>query len=420
MNLPELIKQHFAGGTTLNLSDAISEPPQRVSEAVACGVPLLLASISRRASRQAGADELMALTQAQDPSLLDSFSDMVQNGQIHSLIERGSRSLASLLGQGGFDALAGAISRHSRMTVASSRSVVSMMMPVTLAVLARHSKASTGAELSQFLAGQAGNITRAIEGYENGLEEPRLEDHEPAETGNTVAATSFDDAMHGESEFPRQEMVMAEHGSDAQIDSRSKRAWAGPVLATSLVAIAVAWMMWSRQSNTAAPVVRQNTPPQVGVAPQAIGQSVIPGVDANAQVAGSSLPDGQRQPAGLLPAESLRNALGNTANSPAGRELSEAYGQLWNVLAGVQDEASARAAGPQLQEISRRFDQVPRLLTNLPQNEQTRVRSAMQQASAGIAAGWQKLSSIPGAQEHLKQPLDQIQQKLSGTGAPQR
>lgn len=287
MNLPDAVMQYLRGDTALDVADQLAEPPQRIEAAMASAVPALLFALMQRISRPEGASAASQVIAQRDPAQLDHIPDLFRNEQIHALIADGARAATSFLRPDGFDATAAAVGQSCDMGFPSSRAILGLVTPVVLGVIGRHANPADAPGLARFFTGQVANINAAIPLPLR----PHLDSIRnvcSSITPSGAAATASDDAMEGEAEIPRQENVPALHGppihrASGSVD-RDGAAASWGVGALLLLALLIAtWAVLPRHNNTAAPILRQNTPPAVQLAPQSVGQPL-------AQPAAAKLP----------------------------------------------------------------------------------------------------------------------------------
>ena len=428
MNLPDLVKGYFDSETTLGLADAMGQPSKRVHAAIKSAVPLLLLGVASKARQPEGLQSVAQASDQRDPTVLDNFRDLVNARQLRSLTASGSYSLSNVLGQHNVDLIANTLQRAHQLPVASGRWLLSLMGSVIFALLRRHSDNSGpigSASIAALLGANASDITQAIppELHEHLAAEPYLHELAHATYDQGAAATASDDAMHDESELPRQEFVPALHGSP---DRPNPATWVVPVLLLVAVLSGVLWVVWPRQNGGYSTAMKQPQPSPVAI-PAGPDQNNLG--EPSAQPAGSRIPAiSGNQPANavsamtnpalhLLRSSEALSGVGTADESLHARQLASIFDQLSGTIGRIHDRASALDAVAPLQQVSRQLDQVSAMLGGGDASgDQASLRSALGRAAPNVRKAVDYLGAIPGVNSDIRPITDQIADKLDRLG----
>ena len=366
MNLVSLIMQFLAPTIINKLASSLGLGQGIAGKAIAAAIPAILAGLAGTASKPGGATQLANAVSKQDGGLLGNFANMLGGGGQQSMIDSGSNVLSSLLGGSQTGALAGALSKFAGMNDGQSKSLLGALAPVVLGTLAKEQKASglDAGGLANLLMGQKDNIASAM----------------PAGFSNLLQGSGLLDGISGAAHRPAAQTTTA----TARPVEVSEPASSGMGILKYLIPLALAagliYMFAGRGMDksdvkTVAPV-----PAKVEKAPTAAAPAekaampaapAVPGVDLTGQANGAI--------------EALKNA-----------------------LAGIKDEASAKASLPKLQDIAAQIDKLKGTAMALPADARHPLAVMIAGVMPGVASMIDKALAMPGVGAVLKPVLDQI------------
>ena len=362
MNLVSTIMQFLAPMIINKIAGSLGVGQGLAGKAIAAAIPAILAGLAGSASKSGGAAALSNVLAKQDPGLLGNFANMIGGSVQKSITDSGLVALTSLLGGSSTNALAGAIGKFAGIESNQGSSLLGMLAPVVMGKLAETQKSSglDAGGLLNLLNGQKDNIAAAMPaGFSHLLEGTGLLD---SVAGNMKSAASRSTSS-------------ASTAAPAEMDSGfSLGKWLMP-LALGVLGL---YLLNSYGCNRAAEkaVVAPVTPPAVTApAPMAKTPAATPApvVTAPAATAGA---------AGIHDVRSL---------------MSKTLGALTLTLGGIKDEATAKAAVPGLQDISKQIDGVKTAAALLSGDAKKPIASLIAAALPSITAAVEKAVGIPGA-----------------------
>src|SRR5215472_8092699 len=107
-----------------------------VQKTISGAVPAILSGLANLASKPDGARQLSATIASQPSNLLENLAGMTDGpGELANI---GNTALTTLFGNTTLGALAGALGRFGGVGEGAARSLLSMVMPVILGILQRH------------------------------------------------------------------------------------------------------------------------------------------------------------------------------------------------------------------------------------------------------------------------------------------
>ena len=373
MNLVSLIMQFLAPTIINKLASSLGLGQGIAGKAIAAAIPAILAGLAGTASKPGGATQLANAVSKQDGGLLGNFANMLGGGGQQSMIDSGSNVLSSLLGGSQTGALAGALSKFAGMNDGQSKSLLGALAPVVLGTLAKEQKASglDAGGLANLLMGQKDNIASAM----------------PAGFSNLLQGSGLLDGISGAAHRPAAQTTTA----TARPVEVSEPASSGMGILKYLIPLALAagliYMFAGRGMDksdvkTVAPV-----PAKVEKAPTA----AAPAEKAAAPAEKAAMPA-----APAVPGVDLTG------------QANGAIEALKNALAGIKDEASAKASLPKLQDIAAQIDKLKGTAMALPADARHPLAVMIAGVMPGVASMIDKALAMPGVGAVLKPVLDQI------------
>jgi hypothetical protein len=119
-----------------SVSNALGLDRSVVQNAVNAALPAVLAALISLVSKSQGASKLNEVVAKQQPGALSSLADIVSGPEQKAFIDRGSNTLSSLLGGPTVSALASALGRYAGIGEGSSKSLLGLLGPAVLGLLA--------------------------------------------------------------------------------------------------------------------------------------------------------------------------------------------------------------------------------------------------------------------------------------------
>ncbi len=387
-NLIDLLEQMLGSNEVLSRIGAlIGLSPDRVKGAIGAAVPAILASLTSVAQTSRGREQLAGQIRNQDTSMLDNITGALGGGKEQPLIGAGAGMLSTLLGQGKFETLTGAVSKYTGLNQSSTGSLLGALAPVVMGTLAREQR-SQGLD-AQGLAGllndQKDHIAHAL----------------PAGLASSLGSAGLLDGI-----------------ADRLGQGASTAAQAGRATAA--------------EATRAASAVR-TTPPGVAPAPASrgsgsiarwvIGALVLLGilwaashflfrkepVPDTADRPATTAPD---QPATTTPEVGAAGQNLMVGNVDVGREVKGIFDGATSALNGVTDSASAQAAAPKLREIDGSLTKVRGMVDQLPAQGKSALAALVSAALPTLESLIAKVNAIPGAGDVIKPITDPMLEKL--------
>lgn len=404
MDVVQVVRAAFSREAIPALSRMLEEPPKKVQAAVGASIPTTMLLLSGKASHPAGAEQVLAIVNERGPAVMDHVAQQVRDGdaQLHSAV--GMRRLNRLLGRDSAEGLAYAVSRFSGLSLGSSRVVVGLAGLACLEAVGRHVSPRDVPGISSYLAQKQTAFSNAVPAgmyeYLEAVPPLRALAHQYDRAQPSEPSASTDDAMRGESAFPRQENYANEQYYE--MDQEKERApaamaWAIPILIVLAIGAAMLFTLYPRNANN--PV--SMAPP----AKETQNASAESAGAAQAQPAASQLP-GAPGPFGL-------SDMAYLSNEPLRKDLTGAFGRLASALGSVRDVQTAANANAELNQVSQDLRQAQPTIATLPADTQTRLSEEIQHALPSITEAVKTASTQPGGQAiqpTAQQILRQIQE----------
>ncbi len=362
INLVSIVMQFLTPDMIGRIASALGVDRNIAQTAIGAAVPGLLAGLSRVAL-QPGGGQRLADSAKQYTGTLGSFASMLGTGGQTSFVDKGSQMLASLLGGADQTALAGAVGKFAGLGEGASGSLLGLLAPVVIGTIAKqqgtHSLDASG--IADLLASQKDNIAAAL----------------PSGFGNLLGGTGLLDTLGGAAQTARgvsSEAARVATTSARAVGDTGRRA-AGAASAASLK-----WLYW-----------------------------LIPAVAIAALlVYFITRPSEQVVQQGMTTAQSL--AVGGL---DVGKQVTDSVSSLRTTLGGITDAASAQAALPKLQDVTRQIDKVDALLAQLSPEQRKVLAGIATPLMPTLNQLFDKVLAIPGVAELLKPTIDVLKTKLA-------
>jgi hypothetical protein len=96
-----------------------------------------------------------------------------------------------------------------------------------------------------------------------------------------------------------------------------------------------------------------------------------------------------------------------------GKQVTDSIGSLRSTLAGITDEASARAALPKLQAATSQIDKVDSLIGQLSSTQRTALAGLVTPVMPALNQLFDRVLAIPGVADVIKPTIDTLKAKLA-------
>jgi hypothetical protein len=329
MNITDLITSQLSGDVLGKLGGLIGTNEQQTRSATTAAVPALLRVFSKLASTNSGADQLAKAMGGLDLGMLGNLAGALGGSQASGLGNLGGGLLGTLLGNANtLSSIVNALSSFAGMQPGIMKTLLGYLAPIVLGVVAKQLGGRPDASsVSRLFSEQAGNIASALP---KGLS---LGDFASAAVSSASRATQ-PSGGHGHRHEPAQSGMPG---------------WLLPLLA--LAALGVGWYLWN-----------QNKMKQAGeVVVGQVKEKVGPVTETVTDVVATK---------GKEAAELLTDVISiDPKFLEAGKVAGGLFTGLTKVLGGVRDEASAKAAIPELEKFAPMLTTLEEEAGKLPADE---------------------------------------------------
>ena len=337
-----------------------------VGQAVAAGIPAILAGLASAADKPDGAQKISNVL-SQSSVTLDEVKSSYTGSEQHSIADHGASVLSTLLGNGPMKALGSAVSEYSGLGPAAGKSLLGLLAPLVLGVLGQKQRALglDAGGIAHLLAGQKDAIAAALpSGFSSLLKGTGILDSLGGVTDTATQAASRAGETVGSSYERMRPPPVEDKGSGMS-------GWA--LAAAALVAVAgLAWFMSGPQ-----PVeVAETTKPVAPVEGRAVSS---PG-DASPRVT---------------------------------FQVTTTVNGLRAALQEVRDSDTAAAAMPKLRDAMASLDRLNGMAAQLPPEGRKRVAALVAAAMPSINQLCDKVLADPQTAEVARPAIEPIKEKLA-------
>lgn len=371
-NLVSLIEQFLTPDIIARIATALGIDSNKAQTAIRAAVPGLLAGLVGAASKPSGVQRL-AEAVGEQSGALDTFASMLPTGRQSSLVDSGSRLLATLLGGTDLSALAGAVAKFAGLGENTGGALLGMLAPVITGMIGKQLGSVDTGSVASLLNSQKDNIVRALPpGFGDLLAGTGLLNSLGGFAGATAAAAGQVKKAAAATTEPaaRAGATAGRSMSDAGHRAAGAAASGVPAWLYWLVAVVVvAGLLWYFFGYRA----HQATEPTSATSIESV---TIGGVDI-------------------------------------GKQLGDNLTALRTSLEGVTDAATAKAALPKLGEISTQIDKVSGMLGQLSPDQKKVIAGLVGPAMATLNQLFDKVLALPGVGEVLKPTLNSLKTKLA-------
>lgn len=331
------------------IAAALGISPALATTAVAALVPAILAALAGKASTPAGASALSQTLGAQDTSVLDQLSGLLEGPGKTDFIQSGTGALSSLLGTTAPAALATAVSKFTGIEPAAASALVGVVAPVVMGSLAQTQRQSglDARGLAQLLESQKQTIQAAL----------------PAGFAGLLGGSGLIDALDTSAK-------PAPVGPAARPAAPEPQSYGWLPYAIAIAAAVALYVLFAKPSAPPAPAPGEaaSTP---GASPVATAQ-----------------------------AEALKQA-------------KALFSGLTATLGNIKDAPTAQAAVPNLAAAGKAVDSLQSLAALLPPEARAPVTQAAATALPSLLELVTRALAVPGAEATLRPLLDPILARLT-------
>jgi hypothetical protein len=358
-NLLSLVNQVLTPDVVAKMGDASGISDRSTAQkTIGAAVPALLSALASLASKPEGARRLADTIADQPTNMLADLANSTSG--LGAWADIGKSALSSLFGGSVLDVLTAALGRYAGVGGGTARSLMGLLAPVVLGVLAR--EAGTGASgLTRLLASQKDSFAAAMpQGLSDLLESGGSFDA----TGTVASSTRRVNETYRAARDRAGTMV---HAVSRQASERSPAGW----MYWAIPVIALAGLLWYLFSD------QRTTEPVAQIAPQA-------------RVAPGSAVDGDLQPQIMGAIETLSRTIQSTRN----------WGSAGDVL-------------PRLQQSTSELDRLTALVNRLPIDARERLAESAKTATARLKTALENASAAPQIAPDTKSALAELRSRLN-------
>lgn len=368
MNLVKEILNQFSGGTLGKLSSLLGADEETTGYATNAAVPTLLAALSSVASSGSGLSKLTSALKGTGMSGLDQAVGLLNNDP-QDLASRGTHMLSSVFGDNLLSSVVSMLGKKVNLGGDTVRRLLSYLAPIVIGkvVSSWQSKGGTPQALTNLFAEQQSHIVDAL----------------PA-----GISTSDIPGWSALRNAPEEYRTAERRTADVAPAPKSAASLLVPLLLGAL-GLFVLWNFIKPRDRDAAQVDRTET-----VTEEVIVQKPVIETEPAAPVDTPAIPID-------------RTAVQLTD------DLRGIYTNIDETLAGITDAASAQAAVPKLEELSREIDTIKELISKLPESGVATVRDMADRQMTGLQEQADKVLNTPSLSAEIKSLINAILRKLT-------
>jgi len=375
MNLVDLVTSQLTGDVLGKLAGLTGTNEAQTRSATNAAVPALLTAFAKLASTNSGASTLATSLGGLDLKTLGNLAGLLGGSQASGLGSIGGSLLSSLLGNN-LGGLVGTIASFAGMQPGIMKTLLTYLAPIVLGTVANSFKGAKpdAAGLMRLFSEQQDNIKAALP---RGLS---LADFDTTSASPRRAEETRGVHRHEEpaSAFP---------------------SWL-PLLLLPLLGL-VGWALWPKPQPAPRAVVVNETVRREG--PLVVDRTEVIETQGKKVVA-----DAVEEKISLAPemVEALK----------VGENLTGLFGNLGKVLGTVTDEASARAAIPQLTDYAPMLESLQKSTVALPEAGRSTIVELVTKNMGSLQKVIDTVMAIPGVKEILGPTVTPMIETISKLG----
>ncbi|MCE2726856.1 MAG: DUF937 domain-containing protein [Planctomycetaceae bacterium] len=362
MNLVDLIGGQLSSGDVLGkLGGLIGANESQTKSATSAAVPALLNVFSKLASTNSGADQLAKAMGGLDLGMLGNLAGALGGSQASGLGSLGGNLLGSLLGGGNnLQSLVGALASFAGMQPGIMKTLLTYLAPIVLGMVAKQFTGKPDAAgISRLFSEQSANIR-----------------------GGLPKGFSLPDLALGAVSGGRPSEPARSHGHAHAEEKAGMPSWLLPLLV--LGALGVGYYLWNQNQKKAgdgAVAVREDV---VKDGPVVVDRTEV------IEKAGKDLVDTVTETIAIDP-----------RFLEAGKVAGGLFTGLTKTLAGVTDEASAKAALPEFEKFGPLLTTLETEAGKLPADEKPAFTKVIADNLGLLGKIIEKVMAIPGVKDVL-------------------
>jgi hypothetical protein len=324
MNIVDLISSQLSGDVLGKLGGLVGASEQQTQTATSAAVPALLQIFGKLASSRSGADQLAGAMGGIDLSTLSNLAGYLGGGNASGLSKIGGDLLGSLLGGGNLTKIIGTLATFVGSQPELMKKLLPYLAPIVLGMIAKQFGGRPDASgVQRLFSEQASNISAAMP---RGLSLGDLGSLLPSGSGSTGPSRGAEPAAAGLPGWLLPLLLLAAAGAGYYLWSQNQ--------AREKVAVAVTETKDGPITDRVTEVIEER------------GNQIIDTVQEVLTIDPKFL-------------EAVR----------VGKSATDLFGGLTSVLQGVTDEASAKAALPELEGFGPMLETLTKEAGGLPAEE---------------------------------------------------
>jgi len=373
MNIADLISSQLTPDVLGKLGGLIGANESQTKTATSAAVPALLNVFAKMAGTNSGADQLAKAMGGLDLGMLGNLAGLLGGSQASGVSSLGGNLLTSLLGGGNaMSSLVGTIAQFAGMQPGIMKTLLTYLAPMVLGMVAKQFTGKPdAASVSRLFSEQSGNIRNALP---RGLS---LGDF------GSVSGRPSEPARHGGS-----------HSHEPQ--PAGLPGWLLPLLA--LGALGLGWYLWNQNKANQEDVAVIETERKVG--PMTVREDEI--IERKGKdVVDTVIETFEIDPKFL----------------EAGKVAGSLFNGLTKVLGGVKDEASAKAALPDLEKFGPLLKTLESETEKLPADEKPAFAKVIADNLGLLKKVIDTAMAIPGVKDLLGPVVGPMLETIKKLGA---
>jgi hypothetical protein len=358
MNIVDLITSQLSGDVLGKLGGLIGGSEQQTQSATNAAVPALLQIFGKLASSRSGADQLAGAMGGLDLSMLGNLAGALAGGNASGLSGIGGSLLTSLLGGGNLTKVIGTLASFVGSQPDLIKKLLPYLAPIVLGMIAKQFTGRPDASgVQRLFSEQAGNISSAMP---RGLSFADIGSLQPTGSGTTTTS----------------------RGREPEPAASGLPGWLLPLLL--LGAAGLGYYLWNqnRVPEKAAVMVTETK-----------DGPITDRVTEMVEERGNQIVDTVQEVLTIDPKFLKAAQLGKSA--------TDLFGGLTSVLTGVTDEASAKAALPELEGFAPMLETLTEEAGGLPEEEKAPFAQFMGKNLGLLQKVIDTVMAIPGVKDVL-------------------
>ena len=352
------------------IASGLGDDKGAVGQAVAAGIPAILAGLAAVADKSDGAKKI-ANVLSRSSVTLDEVKSSFTGAEQQSIADHGASVLSTLLGNGPTKTLANAVSEYSGLGPSSGKSLLGLLAPLVLGVLGQKQR-SLGLDaggIANLLVGQKDSIMAAL----------------PSGFSSLLQGTGILDSLGGAKDSVRQAADRAgatvgsayERMSPPPVEDKGTGMSGWALAAAALLAVAgIAWFFSGPQPVEVAETTKPMAPTE--------GRAVSSPEDVSPRVT---------------------------------LQLTTTVNGIRAALQEIRDSNTASAAVPKLRDAMANLDRVQGMAAQLPSESRKRIAEQVQSALPSINQLFEQVMANPETAAAARSVIEPLRIRLSALAA---